>query len=200
MFERRSASRTLLNETGSISVDEHRSLPCIVYDRSARRRARRASRGRDRPGQLRAQHRCEQRDPRVQCRLAESGGDRRDRERRRVPDIRAGRPPWKPCSRPERGDSPGPSRDDGHLRACRSFTIGPHRPTGGGAPGIRRDASCRIRKLRTRTRCPHPICRTGLPMPPNTGDMPPPRLPPAPEDPPASRDEPAPEIDEVPGL
>jgi hypothetical protein len=34
MFERRSASRTLLNETGSISVDEHRSLPCIVYDRS----------------------------------------------------------------------------------------------------------------------------------------------------------------------
>ena len=35
MFERRSALRTLLNETGSISVDEHRSLPCIVYDRSA---------------------------------------------------------------------------------------------------------------------------------------------------------------------
>ncbi|WP_457106471.1 PilZ domain-containing protein [Methylobacterium sp. P5_C11] len=35
MFERRSAPRTLLNETGSISVDEHRSLPCIVYDRSA---------------------------------------------------------------------------------------------------------------------------------------------------------------------
>jgi hypothetical protein len=34
MFERRSAPRTLLNETGSISVDEHRSLPCIVYDRS----------------------------------------------------------------------------------------------------------------------------------------------------------------------
>ncbi|MCJ2136095.1 PilZ domain-containing protein [Methylobacterium sp. J-026] len=35
MFERRSAPRTLLNEIGSISVDEHRSLPCIVYDRSA---------------------------------------------------------------------------------------------------------------------------------------------------------------------
>jgi hypothetical protein len=35
MFERRSAPRTLLNETGSISVDEHRSLPCIVYDRSS---------------------------------------------------------------------------------------------------------------------------------------------------------------------
>ncbi|MDP4003730.1 PilZ domain-containing protein [Methylobacterium sp. NEAU K] len=35
MFERRSTPRTLLNETGSISVDEHRSLPCIVYDRSA---------------------------------------------------------------------------------------------------------------------------------------------------------------------
>lgn len=34
MFERRSAPRTILNETGSISVDEHRSLPCIVYDRS----------------------------------------------------------------------------------------------------------------------------------------------------------------------
>jgi hypothetical protein len=35
MFERRSYPRTRLNETGSISVDEHRSLPCIVYDRSA---------------------------------------------------------------------------------------------------------------------------------------------------------------------
>ncbi|MBE7197509.1 MAG: PilZ domain-containing protein [Parafilimonas terrae] len=35
MFERRRAPRTILNETGSISVDEHRSLPCIVYDRSA---------------------------------------------------------------------------------------------------------------------------------------------------------------------
>jgi hypothetical protein len=35
MFERRSAPRTILNETGIISVDEHRSLPCIVYDRSA---------------------------------------------------------------------------------------------------------------------------------------------------------------------
>lgn len=34
MFERRSAPRTILNETGSISVDEHCSLPCIVYDRS----------------------------------------------------------------------------------------------------------------------------------------------------------------------
>jgi hypothetical protein len=34
MFERRRAPRTFLNETGSISVDEHRSLPCIVYDRS----------------------------------------------------------------------------------------------------------------------------------------------------------------------
>ncbi|MGT2480065.1 PilZ domain-containing protein [Methylobacterium oryzae CBMB20] len=35
MFDRRSAPRTLLNQPGSISVDEHRSLPCIVYDRSA---------------------------------------------------------------------------------------------------------------------------------------------------------------------
>jgi len=34
MLDRRSAPRTFLNETGSISVDEHRSLPCIVYDRS----------------------------------------------------------------------------------------------------------------------------------------------------------------------
>ncbi|MCJ2084400.1 PilZ domain-containing protein [Methylobacterium sp. E-005] len=34
MFERRRAPRTILNEAGSISVDEHRSLPCIVYDRS----------------------------------------------------------------------------------------------------------------------------------------------------------------------
>ncbi|SDO48478.1 PilZ domain-containing protein [Methylobacterium phyllostachyos] len=34
MFERRSSPRTLLNETGSISVDEHRSVPCVVYDRS----------------------------------------------------------------------------------------------------------------------------------------------------------------------
>lgn len=34
MFERRSSPRTLLNETGSISVDEHHSLPCMVYDRS----------------------------------------------------------------------------------------------------------------------------------------------------------------------
>ena len=35
MFERRSTPRTFLNETGIISIDEHRSLPCIVYDRSA---------------------------------------------------------------------------------------------------------------------------------------------------------------------
>lgn len=34
MFERRSAPRTTLNEAGSISVDEHSSLPCIVCDRS----------------------------------------------------------------------------------------------------------------------------------------------------------------------
>ncbi|QEE39336.1 MULTISPECIES: PilZ domain-containing protein [unclassified Methylobacterium] len=34
MLDRRSAPRTVLNETGSISIDEHRSLPCIVYDRS----------------------------------------------------------------------------------------------------------------------------------------------------------------------
>lgn len=41
----------------------------------------------------------------------------------------------------------------------------------------------------------------GLPMPPNTGDMPPPRLPPAPEDDPAPpRGEPRPDIDDVPGL
>jgi hypothetical protein len=40
----------------------------------------------------------------------------------------------------------------------------------------------------------------GLPMPPNTGDMPPPRLPPAPEDPPPPGGEPAPDIDAVPGL
>lgn len=35
MFERRSFPRTLLDAAGSISLDEHRSLPCIVYDRSA---------------------------------------------------------------------------------------------------------------------------------------------------------------------
>ncbi|SDO48516.1 hypothetical protein SAMN05216360_12413 [Methylobacterium phyllostachyos] len=41
----------------------------------------------------------------------------------------------------------------------------------------------------------------GLPMPPNTGEMPPPRLPPAPEDDPAPpRGGPAPDIDDVPGL
>jgi hypothetical protein len=34
MLDRRNAPRTVLNETGSISIDEHRSLPCIVYDRS----------------------------------------------------------------------------------------------------------------------------------------------------------------------
>ncbi|MCJ2121862.1 PilZ domain-containing protein [Methylobacterium sp. J-077] len=34
MLDRRSAPRTFLNETGSISIDEHRSLPCIVYNRS----------------------------------------------------------------------------------------------------------------------------------------------------------------------
>jgi hypothetical protein len=34
MLDRRSAPRRFLNETGSISIDEHRSLPCIVYDRS----------------------------------------------------------------------------------------------------------------------------------------------------------------------
>jgi len=41
----------------------------------------------------------------------------------------------------------------------------------------------------------------GLPMPPNTGDMPPPRLPPAPaDDPEAPRGEPVPDIDAVPAL
>ena len=41
----------------------------------------------------------------------------------------------------------------------------------------------------------------GLPMPPNTGDMPPPRLPPTPDDDPAPPGrEPAPDIDEVTGL
>ncbi|MCJ2093392.1 PilZ domain-containing protein [Methylobacterium sp. J-072] len=34
MLNRRRSPRTVLNETGSISIDEHRSLPCIVYDRS----------------------------------------------------------------------------------------------------------------------------------------------------------------------
>jgi hypothetical protein len=48
---------------------------------------------------------------------------------------------------------------------------------------------------------PEPELPHGLPMPPNTGDMPPPRLPPAPEDDPApSGKEPAPDIDEVQGL
>jgi hypothetical protein len=41
----------------------------------------------------------------------------------------------------------------------------------------------------------------GRPMSPNTGDMPPPRLPPAPEDDPAPLNkESAPDIDDVPGL
>lgn len=35
MIERRAALRTTLNVTGNISIDEHRSLPCLVYDRSA---------------------------------------------------------------------------------------------------------------------------------------------------------------------
>jgi hypothetical protein len=48
---------------------------------------------------------------------------------------------------------------------------------------------------------PEPDLPQGLPMPPNTGDMPPPALPPATEpDPDPPRSEPAPEIDEVPGL
>jgi hypothetical protein len=34
MVERCNASRSLSSEGGSISIDEHRSLPCIVYDRS----------------------------------------------------------------------------------------------------------------------------------------------------------------------
>lgn len=34
MVERRAAPRTTLNMTGNISIDEHRSLPCLVYDRS----------------------------------------------------------------------------------------------------------------------------------------------------------------------
>lgn len=48
---------------------------------------------------------------------------------------------------------------------------------------------------------PAPDLPQGLPTPPNTGEMPPPRLPPAPEDEPARpAGEPAPDIDEVPGL
>lgn len=48
---------------------------------------------------------------------------------------------------------------------------------------------------------PEPALPQGLPMPPNTGDMPPPRLPPAPEDDPAPpAREPAPDIDDVTGL
>lgn len=35
MIERRAAPRTTLNVTGNISIDEHRSLPCLVYDRSS---------------------------------------------------------------------------------------------------------------------------------------------------------------------
>jgi hypothetical protein len=48
---------------------------------------------------------------------------------------------------------------------------------------------------------PVPDLPQGLPMPPNTGEMPPPRLPPAPEpDPAPPGREPAPDIDAVPGL
>lgn len=34
MIERRAGPRTTLNVTGNISIDEHCSLPCLVYDRS----------------------------------------------------------------------------------------------------------------------------------------------------------------------
>lgn len=34
MLERRSQSRTHLNVVGKISIEEHQSLPCIVFDRS----------------------------------------------------------------------------------------------------------------------------------------------------------------------
>ena len=34
MIERRAVPRTSLNATGNISIDEHSSLPCLVYDRS----------------------------------------------------------------------------------------------------------------------------------------------------------------------
>ena len=34
MLERRSEARTPLNVAGRISLDEHRALPCIVFDRS----------------------------------------------------------------------------------------------------------------------------------------------------------------------
>ncbi|MHB2207291.1 hypothetical protein [Methylobacterium sp. CM6257] len=48
---------------------------------------------------------------------------------------------------------------------------------------------------------PSPDLPQGLPTPPNTGEMPPPRLPPAAEDDPTPvREEPAPDIDAVPGL
>jgi hypothetical protein len=48
---------------------------------------------------------------------------------------------------------------------------------------------------------PVPDLPQGLPTPPNTGEMPPPRLPPAPEpDPAPPGREPAPDIDAVPGL
>ena len=48
---------------------------------------------------------------------------------------------------------------------------------------------------------PEPDLPQGLPMPPNTGEMPPPKLPPAPgDDPDPPRPEPAPGIDAVPGL
>jgi len=48
---------------------------------------------------------------------------------------------------------------------------------------------------------PIPDLPQGLPTPPHTGDMPPPRLPPAPEDDPAPpHRDPAPDIDDVSGL
>lgn len=48
---------------------------------------------------------------------------------------------------------------------------------------------------------PDPDLPQGLPMPPNTGEMPPPRLPPAPEDDPSpSGGETPPDIDDVSGL
>jgi len=35
MIERRAEDRTPLNVTGLILVDEHRTMPCIIFDRSA---------------------------------------------------------------------------------------------------------------------------------------------------------------------
>ena len=34
MLERRDVPRTLLNTVGRISLDEHRTLPCLLFDRS----------------------------------------------------------------------------------------------------------------------------------------------------------------------